>query len=211
MTPTTINHTGAEIRLRLDDGRVITIPRGDTVPVRVDHQRTDERVPIVVDGVVLGDAEVRAPRWRGARLPDPEPGVVRIVTTHVAELAALSGRSTDDLFVTLQHLPGETGRAYRALCPARLASPVLARQHEEAAARCRAGEATDADRRLLARRDGDLMLGPPERCPCERHAGRWTVFRWVWDASGGPEHGDTRVRNGCPACANEAENTAIDV
>ncbi len=87
-------------------------------------------------------------------------------------------------------------------------------ERQLASIRCSNGQATDADRILLARpsKDGRKMFGPDEVVPCDRHEGQTEIHRWVWPAPSNGDHiaaieagGDGQIVHGCPDCEAEAE------
>ena len=121
-----VNHTPHLLVVRTREGKLLEVERGPYVGVEVRHRKSGEHVRVATElGAV--DLAVREATWSGVKdLPPPEPGVIRVVTTHVAELAVLDGRPCGDLYVALQSYPGpDGGRAYKALCPAASASPAL--------------------------------------------------------------------------------------
>ena len=122
-----VNHTPHRLFVRARAGNLLEIERGPYVGVRVHHRKGGEHLAVETERGGLAELAVREAAWGGAPdLPAPEPGVVRVVTTHVAELAVLDGRPCHDLYVALQSYPGpDGGRVYKALCPAASASPAL--------------------------------------------------------------------------------------
>ena len=55
----------------------------------------------------------------------------------------------------------------------------------------------DQDRRRLATRSGDRMLGPTEWQRCEEHGRKWVGYRWTWPVGETPESGDAECIKGC--------------
>lgn len=62
-----------------------------------------------------------------------------------------------------------------------LAKVRLDKARDAALARCRAGEASDDDRIVLARKSGSRMIGPDEVNACSHHEGETFTARWTWD------------------------------
>lgn len=111
----------------------VWVQRADLTIYEVERAPEIARIALhhhAAGGLVVDDGapiRLRTTEWSGVQLPPPVPGVSRVVTVHMAELAVLSGRPHDDLLVALQAAPaGPDGRrAYKALCPAAHASPAL--------------------------------------------------------------------------------------
>lgn len=59
---------------------------------------------------------------------------------------------------------------------------------------------SDRDRVAAAKRVGDKMHGPLERCHCAIHNKRWITFRWIWSVGGVPDDGDVVQVRGCGSC-----------
>lgn len=151
-----VNHTPHDLVVRVDGDREVVIPRGPVARLDARYRpvRRGGGLPVSVVAEVNGAGPVsiklRAPEWSGTDLPPPEPGVVRIVSTHVAELAVLVGRPLDDLLVALQTYPSQRGRVYASLTPATHASPATVALLDE-------GDELDADEADAEREAAELL------------------------------------------------------
>jgi hypothetical protein len=65
---------------------------------------------------------------------------------------------------------------------------------------------TDDDRKRLAKRRGDRMLGPIEYQRCDDHPHKWESFRWTWPVEGGPEDGDAEMVRSCNHADHERDD-----
>lgn len=118
-----VSHLPYPVWVQRADLSIYEIERAPEI-ARIDLHHHAAGGLVVDDGAPI---RLRTAEWGGVQLPPPVPGVSRVVTVHMAELAALSGRTLDDLLVALQAAPvtADGRRPYKALCPAAHASPAL--------------------------------------------------------------------------------------
>lgn len=121
-----VSHLPYQIRVRTRSGQLVEVERVETASINVKHRGTGRLGLYGPAGEPL-EVAIREACWADdVDLPPPVPGVARVVSTHVAELAVLAGRPHHDLFVALQGYGADgAARVYKALCPAASASPAL--------------------------------------------------------------------------------------
>jgi len=132
-----VNLTPGPVTLVTRAGEFVTVLPDKGGRVRVEHAKDPARgASTLASGrhqIDLHPALWDSPLAGGLGvddLPDPTPGQAIIVTGHMAEIAALTGREIDDLFVPVERVKGDARavelHAYASLCPARYATPAMA-------------------------------------------------------------------------------------